>query len=551
MVYAGLLLFLLVGVTAVYLGAAAQHHASRSLHLSVDRHSAYVRYMQDKHELNRFGYAQQLTRFLGPFSSFGVSFSALSSAIGALFLLGPAAAGGPAVIGWGWPLLALFGIITACSLAMLASAFPLAGGCYHWAAAYGGRRLAVIAGWLHLTGCTALVAATNLLCAAWLNNTAGRLLDFEASKLSLGAIVIMLYLTQAAACGRGAMSLKRIWGPVTWLQLAFIFGTAGTLIAISWPGVMPLNQLFEPGGGAGGSSGSLAFLGGLILLQRLFIGGDAAAQMAEETVDPKINVPWSIYMSAVYTFIFGFVLFVVLLMQFPSVTGGFETYSALGYWLTGIWLNWGGAAGWSFAIVVALLGWSSGLASMNAGARMLFAMARDKAVPLSSRLSAVSVKYRVSVGAAAVIALAAAIVSGFLLIFGMYREETVITLVLAGMIALQSAYAIPLGLKIYTRSRRRLAPEFNGPWQLGKLSPYADIISFLWLVMSAGYAAAILERTTMAAATALFCCIAVYAEARHQAGKRKGEVPRATGANKFSRRRLEEMIRIERKFPQQ
>ncbi|WP_236340768.1 amino acid permease [Paenibacillus plantiphilus] len=550
MVYTGLLIFLFIGVIAVYLGAVAQGRSGQSLHQSLNQHSDYVRFMQDKHELNRYGYAQQLSRSFGSFTAFGASFSTLSAAGGALFLLGPAAAaGGPAVVGIGWPLLALFGIVTACSLAMLASAFPLAGGCYHWAVACGGRRLAVITGWLHLSGNMVLLVAANLLCASWLNDTAGNLFGYDTSSWSLCAIMVGLYLSQTIVSCNGAVSLRRIWGSMTWLHLGFIVGVAGTLIAISWPGVVPLDRLYDIGGTSAGSSTSLSFLSGLLLLQRLFIGGDAAAQLAEETVDPRINVPWSIYLSVVYIFIFGFVLFVILLMQFPSVTAGYGSYSALGGWLTDLWLGWGGAASWMVCIVVLLLGWNSGLAAMNTGARMLFSLARDNASPLPRRLSAVSEKTRVPIGSAVGIALAAGLVSSFLLFFSTFGESTFVPLILSGMIALHLAYAIPIGLKIHAR-RGLIPPALHGPWQVGKLSPFVDGVSFLWLMISAVVAIWILDGTTLSTAGAVFCCIAAYAEFIHQRGKKKGLL-RTSETIKFSRLKLDEMIRIERKFPQQ
>ena len=59
----------------------------------------------DKEVLHRFGYAQQLLRGMGGFSNFAISFSIISILTGAVTLYGVGLnAGGPVVMGIGWPL---------------------------------------------------------------------------------------------------------------------------------------------------------------------------------------------------------------------------------------------------------------------------------------------------------------------------------------------------------------------------------------------------------------------------------------------------------------
>ena len=64
-----------------------------SLHQSLVLHSSYIRYVQDKHEFNKMGFGQQLTRKGSAFISFSHSLTALSVISGAAYLLGPAVAG--------------------------------------------------------------------------------------------------------------------------------------------------------------------------------------------------------------------------------------------------------------------------------------------------------------------------------------------------------------------------------------------------------------------------------------------------------------------------
>src|ERR1051326_1860305 len=77
----------------------------------------------DKEVLHGFGYAQQLLRDMGGFSNFAISFSIISILTGAITLYGTGiTAGGPVMMGIGWPLVTLFVLLISASMAELASA---------------------------------------------------------------------------------------------------------------------------------------------------------------------------------------------------------------------------------------------------------------------------------------------------------------------------------------------------------------------------------------------------------------------------------------------
>src|SRR5437899_11862537 len=87
----------------------------------------------DKEILHAFGYAQQLLRDMGGFSNFAISFSIISILTGAVTLYGTGlTAGGPVVMGIGWPLVTLFVLFVSASMAELASAIPTRARLYPW-----------------------------------------------------------------------------------------------------------------------------------------------------------------------------------------------------------------------------------------------------------------------------------------------------------------------------------------------------------------------------------------------------------------------------------
>ena len=89
---------------------------------------------QDVADLHKLGYAQELFRSMGGFSNFAISFSIISILTGAVILYdyGLAWAGTAAVM-IGWPLVTVFVLLIAASMAEIASAYPTAGGLYYWA----------------------------------------------------------------------------------------------------------------------------------------------------------------------------------------------------------------------------------------------------------------------------------------------------------------------------------------------------------------------------------------------------------------------------------
>ena len=101
----------------------------------------------DAADLRKLGYAQELLREMGGFSSFAISFSVVSIVTGAIQLYGYGLAhGGPLQITGGWLSVSFFTLFVALSMAELASAFPTAGALYHWSSFLGGRTM----GWLRL-----------------------------------------------------------------------------------------------------------------------------------------------------------------------------------------------------------------------------------------------------------------------------------------------------------------------------------------------------------------------------------------------------------------
>src|SRR5262249_38383241 len=196
---------------------------------------------EDVRQLHGMGYAQELLRRMGGFSNFAVSFSIICIVAGGLtsFHLGLCAAGG-ASIGLGWPLGCAISLCFALAMAQLASAFPTAGGLYHWASILGGRALGWVTAWFNLVGLVAGLAAVHVGTLLFAARSLGPALGLRppgAGAQFLG--VLLITATQAWINHRGIRLTALLTDLSGWLIL--LLAVALTISMLSWA------PTFEPG----------------------------------------------------------------------------------------------------------------------------------------------------------------------------------------------------------------------------------------------------------------------------------------------------------------
>src|SRR5579862_5696802 len=137
---------------------------------------------RDVADLRRLGYAQQLFREMGGFSNFAISFSIISILTGAILLFGFGLRfAGPIINSVGWPLVSLFVLVIAASMAELASVYPTAGGLYFWAYRLGGVRWAWTTAWFNMIGQVTTTAGVNIGVAIYLVGALTRIFKLPPS----------------------------------------------------------------------------------------------------------------------------------------------------------------------------------------------------------------------------------------------------------------------------------------------------------------------------------------------------------------------------------
>src|SRR5579863_8004254 len=118
---------------------------------------------EDVQVLHQMGYAQELARGMKGFSNFAISFSIICILAGGItsFQTGYSTTGGFG-IGVGWLVGGIFSLIVGFSMAQIGSAYPTAGGLYHWSSILGGRGWGWATAWMNLLGLIFVTAAVTV-----------------------------------------------------------------------------------------------------------------------------------------------------------------------------------------------------------------------------------------------------------------------------------------------------------------------------------------------------------------------------------------------------
>ena len=417
----------------------------------------------DAKELHAFGYAQQLLRDMGGFGNFAVSFTIISILTGAISLFGQGLSfGGPAVNGFGWPLVTIFTLFVAASMAEIASAIPTAGAMYHWSAALGGPGWGWFTAWFNLVGQVATTAGIDYGIALF----AADLLGIQGRAANFGLYASLL-LSHGAVNHYGIRAVAWLNDVSVWYHIIVTVALSGAFYFFAPH--QPLSFAFQTGFTTSSYPYQWAFLIGLLQAQWTLTGYDASAHITEETVDPRRNAPWGMFNAVLISGIFGYILLlaVTLAVQDLPVAAAaanpfiFVAEKAFGE-------AYGHAVVW--AILPAM--WFCGLSSVTTNARMIFAFSRDGGLPGSRLWSRVDENHRSPVSA---IWLSV----GLAFLIGVYSGAFSVIVTLS-TIGLYVSYILPVVLVL--RARRLGRWNKLGPWNLGRWGAAINAAAVLWVV---------------------------------------------------------------------
>lgn len=231
--------------------------------------------------------------------------------------------GGPAYI-WTWPIVFVGQFCVCLVFAELAARYPIAGAVYQWSRRVSTDPLGWIAGWLMQIGYIISVAAIAIALRAVLpevwsgfqiigTDTSPTSEDGAANAILLGSICIALCIAIASFGVTKLAMLTRIGvtneiiGVVVVLALLFTHVVRGP------------DVVFETNGVEGDGSYIGPFLASMLMAAYVMYGFDSAAELSEETNDPRHTAPRAITRCMLVSAVGGGLLILGTLMAAPDM----------------------------------------------------------------------------------------------------------------------------------------------------------------------------------------------------------------------------------------
>ncbi|MBX4928746.1 amino acid transporter [Rhizobium binae] len=427
---------------------------------------------QDVHILHSMGYAQELERRMSSFSNFAISFSIICILSGGINSLGQATAGaGGAAIGIGWPLGCLISFIFALGLAQIGSAYPTAGGLYHWGSILGNRFTGWLSAWLNLLGLVTVLGAINVGTFYFFFGAFGPQFGIEDTLLHRVVFVAIITALQAGINHFGIGLTAKL----TDFSGYLIFATAIllTIVCLAAAPSWDISRLFTFANYTGTEGASLvwpvtvstgmAFLLGLLLPVYTITGYDASAHTSEETLKAAVSVPRGMVSSVLWSALFGYLMLCAFVLMIPNMDEAAKQGWNVFFWAMESQVNP------TFKSILYVLIFVSqflcGLATVTSVSRMIFAFSRDKGLPASSTLSKVSPSFRTPVAAIWTGAILSVLFVWFTSAITIAGTPAYSIVVSCTVIFLFLSFVVPIALGLVSIGTAKWPTM--GPWNMG------------------------------------------------------------------------------------
>jgi urea carboxylase system permease len=366
---------------------------------------------QQQHKL----YRQELHRGVGSFASFAAGFSFVSILTTVFQLFGLGFGLGGAAFFWTWPLVFAGQLLVALNFAQLAARWPIAGSIFQWASRLAGTTFGWFTGWVMivaqtLTVAVAAIAVQAVLPAIWdgFQIVGGPTADptlaspTGAQNAVLLGVILLVITTVVNILSVRIMALATSVGVLIEIVGVAVLVTALLLLPARDPSVV-----FTTEGTAPSDSPYIwAFLASSLMAAYVLVGFDSAGELAEETHAPRKTIPRTIIRAVVVSGLGGALLIIAALVAAPSLSDGSLAGGGIAYVVTE---RLGPVFGRLLLVAVAVAVFACTLAVQTSGSRMMFSMARERALPFWRTLAAVSPRTGTPIATSVVIGVGAAL----------------------------------------------------------------------------------------------------------------------------------------------
>ncbi|KKF95607.1 Choline transport protein [Ceratocystis platani] len=457
--------------------------ASKELGVKASLESQTAEGDADAMRLAQMGHQQELKRHFGILSLIGLASTTTISWTGlGLALITEIGAGGPGAVIYGFILVTILQCFLGASLAEFVSSYPTSGGMYHWIAAVAPKKysgtLSFLTGWFSVSGWIFTTASTNLMYAQLLMALAALWhSDFVIKTWHTFLLFQVLNILTSSVVmfgNRVIPALNKF--SLFYLQIGWIVVLV-TVVTCS-PSYRDEKFVFRTWiNNTGWESNVICFITGLVNPLYSLGGLDGITHITEEMPNPSRNAPLAIAITLCIAFVTGLTYLITLMFCI-------QDFDALTTTNTGLPLtelfhqateSVGGAFGLTFILFIAL--GPCMVSSQLSTSRVVWAFARDKALPFSSAISKVSKRFEVPINAQCVVSTIVALLGCLYL-----GSSTAFNSLLGTAVTVNNiAYMFPIVTNILTGRRNMHKGVFH---MGGGLGFFVNCVTIAWLAFA-------------------------------------------------------------------
>ncbi|KAL4807473.1 amino acid/polyamine transporter I [Aspergillus unguis] len=436
----------------------------------------------DELRLAQMGHTQQLERHFSILSLIGLASTTTISWTGlGLSIVTEINAGGPSAIIYGFILVTIMQSFLGASLAEFVSSYPTEGGMYHWIAAIAPKKLSAflsfVTGWFTVCGWIFTTASTNLIFAQIVQALYSLYHpDIEIKTWQTFIIYQILNILTASMVlfgNKGIPALNRF--SLFYLQIGWLVVLV-TVVACA-PTYQSKEFVFKTWiNNTGWDNNVICFITGLVNPLYSLGGLDGITHITEEMPNPSRNAPLAIAITLSIAFTTG-VSYLIALM-FSVQDFGALSDTSTGLPLTELFhqvtQSVGGAFGLTFILFIAL--GPCVVSSQLSTSRVLWAFARDRAMPFSNTWSRVNRRFGIPFNAQLLVA---AVVAALGCIY--LGSSTAFNSMLGAAVTINNiAYLIPISTNMLTGR----VNMHKGVFHMGQWGWFVNGVAVCWLVFA-------------------------------------------------------------------
>lgn len=333
-----------------------------------------------------------LKREFSLWSSFAFAFAFISPIVALYGIFGLAISSAGPTFWFGFLLVFIGQILVALTFAQLVSRWPIEGSIYQWSRRLVGDGYGWFAGWAYVWTLVIAMATVALGAAGFMANIFGIEAPTGTEK-ALIALVILLAGTGLNLLGRQALKI--------FMTASIVAEVIGSLGLGTWLLLFhrqqPLSVLTEGlGAGTGGDYFAMSgpFLVAVAFIGWSFVGFESAGAIAEEVHEPRKNLPKAVIFSLTFIALVVMYSSLAIVLAIPDMSRVTSAPSDAAHVADPVYYALTEALGVGIARPVEILfviGFlASFLALQTSASRVIWAYARDRALPASGALARLS-----------------------------------------------------------------------------------------------------------------------------------------------------------------